>query len=192
MERAATDTMSVATRAGTMPASTRGAQIQPGISTTENNVGNFYYLGNIRRFAGILFRNNLYPKIYPKTNRRYIYAALGRRVRSSTMPEVPPQMDDDKRSAARFRVSLPVDLQGRLGTTRDVSVTGVYFETDQDIAPGSELLISLEMRHQWPRSVVQLICKGRVVRVEKHDGKLGVAATIDAHGFRATESDALM
>ncbi len=98
----------------------------------------------------------------------------------------PTQTENNKRSAERFPVALPIQVGEKLGKTRDVSVSGVYFEIDEAFVPGSELLLSLDMRYAWPRRAVRLVCRGHVVRVERKDGSLGVAVTIDEHRFEET------
>lgn len=104
------------------------------------------------------------------------------------MLEVSKEIPDDKRSNARVLVSLPVFAEGRLGTTRDVSVSGLYFEIDESSLPGSELELSVDLLHVKPKGVVRMICKARIVRVERRDGKLGVAVSIDTHNLLTVES----
>ncbi len=89
----------------------------------------------------------------------------------------------DKRTANRFRLSLPLEAEGKIGTTRDVSASGVYFETDEPFTAGSELRLSMDLVHVLPEGPVHLVCKGRIVRVEPKDGRLGIAVTIDSHQF---------
>lgn len=93
------------------------------------------------------------------------------------------EIEANKRSAERFPLALPIDVEGRLGTTRDLSVSGVYFQIDQSFEPGSEVQVAMDLLHVKPKQRMRLVCKGRVVRVERRDGSLGVAATIDEHRF---------
>lgn len=83
---------------------------------------------------------------------------------------------------------MPVQLGTQQAETKDISVSGIYFETEESFAPGSEVDFTLDLRHVKPGGVVRLVCKGRIVRVERKDGKLGVAVAIDSHEFRAVES----
>jgi hypothetical protein len=77
----------------------------------------------------------------------------------------------------RVFVALPVTLEGSKGVTRDVSATGVYFECDVDCAAGSDIAFSLEFEDLgFPLLVWN--CKGMVVRIEKKNGKTGIAARI--------------
>lgn len=72
--------------------------------------------------------------------------------------------------------ALPVNLNEGTGITRDVSASGVFFETDVNYAAGSEISFSIEL--QGPAGKLMLKCKGQIVRVEERDGKVGVAAKI--------------
>lgn len=96
----------------------------------------------------------------------------------------------DKRNANRFRLSLPLDVEGKLATTRDVSASGLYFETDEPFTPGSELKLSMDLVHVLPEGPVHLVCKGRIVRVEPKEGRLGIAVTIDSHQFETHKEQA--
>jgi PilZ domain len=87
----------------------------------------------------------------------------------------------ERRHARRYRVALPVELDG-LGTgrTRDVSTTGVFFETDETLMPGAAIKYALVLDHSEPDAPLRVLCDGDVVRVERRDEYLGVAATITA------------
>lgn len=100
----------------------------------------------------------------------------------------PHNGSNENRRAQRIAVSLPVQVGGRNGQTRDISVGGIYFETDESFAPGSEVDFSVDLEYVKPGGVVRLICKGRIVRVERTDGRLGVAVSIESHRFEAVES----
>lgn len=100
-----------------------------------------------------------------------------------TFMQTDTELEQNKRSATRFPVALPIDVEGKPGTTRDVSIGGVYFQIDQSFEPGSEVQVSMDLLHVKPKQSVRLVCKGRVVRVERKNGSLGVAVTIDLHRF---------
>ena len=76
----------------------------------------------------------------------------------------------------RVRTARPVHLDQGTGITRDVSASGVFFETDVDYAAGSEISFSIEL--EGPGGKMMLRCQGQIVRVEQRDGKVGVAAKI--------------
>lgn len=72
---------------------------------------------------------------------------------------------------------LPVRLQGGAsGTTRDLSASGIYFETDVEPVQDSPLSFSVEFKSGT--GGMALRCQAQVVRVERLDGKVGVAARI--------------
>jgi hypothetical protein len=76
----------------------------------------------------------------------------------------------------RVSAALPVSLDRGVGITRDVSASGVFFETDVNYAPGSEISFAIELR--GPAGKMMFKCRGQIVRVEDRGGKVGVAAKI--------------
>lgn len=82
-----------------------------------------------------------------------------------------------RRKAPRLEIRLPVELEHGRGWTRDVSASGVYFETTMPFAPGAPISFSLVMTHASP-AVLRLQCEGQVVRVDRDKGRIGVAAAI--------------
>ncbi len=86
-------------------------------------------------------------------------------------------MATGERREARISAARPVRLDRGNGVTRNVSASGVYFETNMGYAAGS--LISFAIELDAPRGEkLMLRCRGEIVRVESHDGKVGVAAKI--------------
>ena len=81
-----------------------------------------------------------------------------------------------KRREERVQRALRVNLDRGTGITRDVSASGVFFETDKDCAAGSEISFSIEL--EGPGGKMMLRCQGQIVRVENRGGKVGVAAKI--------------
>ncbi len=74
----------------------------------------------------------------------------------------------------RVRTAWPVHLDQGTGITRDVSASGVFFETDVNYAAGGEIAFLIELG--TPGGKFMLKCKGQIVRVEHRGGKVGVAA----------------
>jgi len=75
--------------------------------------------------------------------------------------------------------------------TRDVSSGGVYFEMAEAPHPGSRLEFVLTLPAEITLTgPVQIRCIGKVIRVDRGDGRqVGVAATIDRYEFlRAREA----
>lgn len=71
---------------------------------------------------------------------------------------------------------MPVDLGTATGITRDVSASGIFFETDASFTPGSA--IDFAMEFDTPGGKMILKCHGSIVRTEVHDSRLGVAVKI--------------
>jgi hypothetical protein len=70
------------------------------------------------------------------------------------------------------------------GETRDVSYRGLYFLTEAAPEAGSPIEFVITLPQQITLAGdVHIRCYGRVLRVEPHDGRRGVAARIDRHEF---------
>ncbi|HSV50834.1 MAG TPA: PilZ domain-containing protein [Burkholderiaceae bacterium] len=82
---------------------------------------------------------------------------------------------------------MPVELDGVKGLTRNISATGVYFETDAALtAPGSHVSLTIEVTMGGEK--LQLVCEGEVVRIDtKRDGTLGIAARLRNSFFSNAE-----
>ena len=74
----------------------------------------------------------------------------------------------------RVTAALPVSLDRGTGTTRDVSASGVFFETDVNYATGSEISFAIELN--GPAGKLMLKCQGQIVRVEDRGGKVEARA----------------
>ena len=81
-----------------------------------------------------------------------------------------------KRREERVAASLPVALANASGMTRDVSATGIFFETEAEYSPGNKIELTVELHS--PAGKLQLKCQGAIVRIERHDSKVGVAVEI--------------
>ena len=101
-------------------------------------------------------------------------------------------MNKERRTARRYRIFLPIEFsaaseqkaQPLSGETRDISVRGIYFTTEQELIPN----IQLDLRLVLPAQLVQgadvlVLAQGKVVRTEKkmEDGseRVGVAVGIE-------------
>ena len=93
----------------------------------------------------------------------------------------------ERRQARRYRVSLTVDLENGSGETRDVSESGVFFETDQPFALGQMIRFSVMLAYAYPGTPFQLHCAGPIVRVEGRDGTVGVAVALSAIRLEPSE-----
>jgi len=73
---------------------------------------------------------------------------------------------------------VPVTLPGGLtGMTRDISASGIYFETDNEPVGDSPLAFSVEFKNEVGVGMT-LRCRGQVLRVEHQGSRVGVAARI--------------
>ena len=57
---------------------------------------------------------------------------------------------DEKRSSQRLQVEIPVYIGQEETISRDVSCSGIYFQTDQSFAVGDDLNFSLELIYVLP------------------------------------------
>jgi hypothetical protein len=65
------------------------------------------------------------------------------------------------------------------GVTRNISASGVFFETEVDYAPGSEIVFAIEL--DGPKGErLMLRSRGHIMRIELRGSKVGVAVKIVA------------
>jgi hypothetical protein len=83
-----------------------------------------------------------------------------------------------KRCEERIRVELPVLLASGRGVSRDISASGIYFLTEQNLTPGDIVNFSVQLDYACPGTLLKLACRGEVLRVEPADDQFGVAARI--------------
>ena len=67
----------------------------------------------------------------------------------------------DKRREERVSASLPVAMASAKGITRDVSASGVFFETDAAYGVGSPIRFVLNLDTPWGK--VMFKCQGKIV-----------------------------
>ena len=89
------------------------------------------------------------------------------------------RMSTGKRREERMVSTRPVRLDRGTGVTRNISASGVFFETNVDYATGNEISFAIELDGPQGEKLM-LRCRGEIVRVEYRDGKVGVAAKIVA------------
>lgn len=88
--------------------------------------------------------------------------------------------------AERVDVALPVRLADRIGLTRNVSVSGIYFEMDAAAEAGSEVSFDIDM--ETPLGRMTLRCSGQVVRTEAKGSRTGIAVQIVESQLEAAEN----
>ncbi|MDR3368488.1 PilZ domain-containing protein [Rhodoferax sp.] len=105
---------------------------------------------------------------------------------NSQQTTLPGPKGQSGRSADRFTSELPVEINGAIGLTRNVSATGVYFETTADQAPGSRVRFVVEVLVNGEK--LKMVCAGDVVRVEQKLGMLGIAVKLSSSFFTDTDN----
>ena len=89
------------------------------------------------------------------------------------------QRGSDQRAAVRFETRLPIRIDGAQGVARNISNTGIYFETDLEQAPASGQLVNVMVEYTVQGRKRQLACEGQVLRVtSKDEGRVAVAARL--------------
>lgn len=86
-------------------------------------------------------------------------------------------MATGKRNEERVPIARPVRLKRETGVTRNVSASGVFFETSADYAAGSKISFSIEIDGLREEKMM-FKCKGQIMRVERRNGRVGVAVRI--------------
>jgi PilZ domain-containing protein len=79
----------------------------------------------------------------------------------------------EHRRAPRVAAPVPVGLRRGRGTMRDVSASGIFFETDSAYAVGSVIEVRLDLDTPWGK--VMFRSAGKIVRIEPRDDRVGVA-----------------
>ena len=83
-------------------------------------------------------------------------------------------MRKEHRGEAREQVELPIRLaDGAGGVTQNISASGLLFEVDCSKPLGSEIDLTVEL--QMDNRTLYLKCHGKVVRVESHGNRTGIA-----------------
>ncbi len=93
-----------------------------------------------------------------------------------------------ERRAVRFETVLPVEIGNLHGLARNISATGIYFETEAALALGSHVYFAVELTVRGEK--LKLVCDGQVLRVERKDGVHGIAAKLDG-SFFSNPADAI-
>jgi Tfp pilus assembly protein PilZ len=84
---------------------------------------------------------------------------------------------EERRKGERYKVALPVQLKNGTGMTRDISTSGIFFETESAHSIGDTIRLFLNFEHQT------LQCEARVVRVEPRNGQFGIAVELKSYVF---------
>jgi hypothetical protein len=88
---------------------------------------------------------------------------------------------DDRRRARRYRIDVPVTLPVGRGITRDISESGLCFDTDQPLALAEHVEFSLVLGRFDPQGSYRVMCAGEVIRVEPNPAGLSVAVKLRSY-----------
>jgi hypothetical protein len=84
----------------------------------------------------------------------------------------------DLRHEERIAVGLPVFFEGGgRGTTRNVSASGVYVETDDAVRLGLPVKLVIEFTDH-PGGPLRVACEAEILRVEERGAGRGIAARL--------------
>jgi PilZ domain len=84
---------------------------------------------------------------------------------------------EERRKGERFKLALPVQLSDGIGTTCNISTSGIFFETESAYSIGDTIRLLLNFEYET------LQCEARVVRVEARNGQFGVAVELRSYVF---------
>jgi PilZ domain len=84
---------------------------------------------------------------------------------------------EERRKGERYKLALSVQLKNGTGITRDISTSGVFFETESAHSVGEMIRLFLNFEHET------LQCEACVVRVESRHGRFGVAVELTSYVF---------
>ena len=105
------------------------------------------------------------------------------------MPSQPsfPASPDQLRVAERFDAAVPLVVDGKAISTRNISDSGVYFETDLEQKIGSVVNLTLEFQLGGTRQ--RLECRAEVVRIDRINNRVGVAARLQEPLFSPVKEE---
>ena len=90
-------------------------------------------------------------------------------------------MGSDRRRARRYRIDLAVELAAGRGVTRDVSESGVLFETQLTLTLGDYVEFSLVLGRFDPQGPYRVKCAGEVIRLEPHESGQSIAIHLSSY-----------
>ena len=84
---------------------------------------------------------------------------------------------EERRKGERYKLALPVQLNDGIGTTCDISTSGIFLETESAHLIRDTIRLFLNFEH------ATLQREARVVRVEPRNGQFGVAVELKSYVF---------
>jgi Tfp pilus assembly protein PilZ len=83
----------------------------------------------------------------------------------------------ERRRGERFKLVWPVQLNNGIGTTLDISTSGIFFQTLSAHSIGDAIRLFLNFEEGT------LQCDGRVVRAEPLNSQFGIAVELMSYVF---------
>ena len=87
-----------------------------------------------------------------------------------------PRGDREKRKGERIAAALSVNVGGAKGVTRDVSASGIFFETEASYALGNLVNFTVDFNASGDKMLLK--GRGAIVRLEQKGARVGVAVKI--------------
>jgi PilZ domain len=87
----------------------------------------------------------------------------------------------ERRRIPRYYVTVPVEFDGRTGTTKDVNESGVRFEIDHPLAPEQPVTFRLVFRDFQGGDPWRMAVRGKVLRVETSGTAYTVAVRVTSY-----------
>jgi len=81
-------------------------------------------------------------------------------------------------------------LEQGTGIAKNISASGIYFETELPFSVGTALSFELSF-DDLAGGPLRLTCEAMIVRVEQQDGKIGVGASIKDYKLQRPQTAAL-
>lgn len=89
------------------------------------------------------------------------------------------------RKHERIHVTLPIRLGNRIGVVKNVSESGVYFEIKHAIDFTDEINFAIEISTSV--GLMDLKCKGIMVRMERKADRMGIAVCLLNSEFESAD-----
>jgi hypothetical protein len=93
-------------------------------------------------------------------------------------------------------IALPVKLDDAVGQTHNISASGIYITFPRTslerVERGAAIAVEMLFEHANPEGPLVVVCEGEVVRVDRLDDQVGLAARITSYRFASaaqTDSD---
>lgn len=82
---------------------------------------------------------------------------------------------------------MPIRVGSGYGETRDISLSGLYFVTDETVRADRPLTLTVSFESK-DAGLLRVRYTGEVLRIDRLGEKIGVAVGITAFGFETAEN----